>query len=163
MQNPDPSENVITRRPERARESNVYTSILEPKSGKIALFQSKSKESSQWRCTYLAVFMTFLTFILATLGTLVFVEKTHINPISFLFSKSEKPNPNSTQTIEPTPPPTTTVPTNPPTTTVKPIEWDPCVNETGDEQSKFYIGNTQYFIKTKLTNGEDIALLFCVF
>ena len=141
MQNPDPSENVITQRPERARKSNVYASILEPKLGKSALVQSKSQESGQWRCTYLAVFMTFLTFILATLGTLVFVEKTHINPISFLFSNSEKPNPNSTQTIEPT---------TPPTTTVKPTEWDPCVNETGDQQSKFYIGNTQYFFKTKL-------------
>ena len=35
MQNPDPSENVIAQRPEPARKSNVYTSILE--SGKSAM------------------------------------------------------------------------------------------------------------------------------
>ena len=142
MQNPDPSENVITQRPEPARKSNVYTSILDPKSGKSA-----------WQCCNfcnLAVFLTFiLTLILATLGTFfIFVEMTHVNPFSFHFSMSEKSSPTPS-----------TEPTTVPTTTVQPIKWDPCINNYGNFFSKFFIGNTQYFVETNLNWVLSIAIM----
>ena len=99
----------------------------------------QSQKSRQWKCI---VCNLVLTFILSFLGTLIFVEITQFNPISILFSISETPNPTIV-----------------PTTTVKPIEWDPCVNETGDEQSKFYIGNTQYFVETNLNLVLSIVII----
>ena len=91
--------------------------------------------------------MTFLTFIVATLGAFIFVEMTHINPFSLLFSNSEKPTPTPK-----------TESTTLSTTTVKPTEWDPCVNDFA--LSKFYVDNTQYFVKTKLT-GVDTFFSGC--
>ena len=93
----------------------------------------QSQSSGQWKCIVCNI---VLTFILSTCGAFIFAEITQINPISILFSISKNPNPS---------------PTTVPITTVKPIEWDTCVNGTWDNgTSKFYIGNTQYFIKTKL-------------
>ena len=155
VQNPDPSENVITQRPKPARQSNVYTSILDPKSGKNAM-EKMSKKSGQWQCGFLAcnvaclwlaVFITFLTFILATMSTFIFVEMTHINPFSFHFSMSEKSSPTPS-----------TEPTTVPTTTVQPIEY-PCVNYYENHEYKFFIGNTQYFVKTNLNWVFIIAIL----
>ena len=95
--------------------------------------------------------MTFLlTFILATLGTFVFVEKTHINLFSVDFSMSEKSSPTPS-----------TEPTTVPTTTVQPIEWNPCVNDYENYEYKFFIGNTQYFVKKSNLNSVvfSIAIL----
>ena len=100
----------------------------------------QSQSSGQWKCI---VCNLVLTFILSFLGTLIFVEITQMNPISILFSRSENSNPSTEPTIVPN-------------TTVKPI--DACVNETGDEQRKFYIGNTQYFFKTNLNMVFSFAI-----